>query len=123
MDCFPVGAESQGHWYGGGESLHAAWPLEKGAIKLSAFVTGDEVCNKSDLYANVGCRTINALKQCIRPRFSVALAKRSRRNNNPVLQTRAALSAHSFPLIILFSNGFSCLVVGRGLCYGPPESK
>ena len=32
-----------GNWYGGGESLNAAWPLEKGHIKLSAFVTGDEV--------------------------------------------------------------------------------
>ena len=34
---------NQGHWYGGGETLRAAWPLEKGHIKLSAFVTGDEV--------------------------------------------------------------------------------
>ena len=59
MDCFPVlnkdgkkksrkdkrsleHSKNQGHWYGGGESLNAAWPLEKGNIKLSAFVTGDE---------------------------------------------------------------------------------
>jgi len=33
----------QGQWYGGGESLKAAWPLQRGHIKLSPFVTGDEV--------------------------------------------------------------------------------
>jgi hypothetical protein len=43
IDCFPLGDEFQGHWYGGGESLRGAWPLDKGHIELSAFVTGDEV--------------------------------------------------------------------------------
>ena len=54
MDCFPVGGEVQGHWYGGGESLHAAWPLEKGNIKLSAFVTGDEVRLHTIKYMEAG---------------------------------------------------------------------
>ena len=43
MDCFPIGEEGQGHWYGGGETLTGAWPIDKGTVKLSAFVTGDEV--------------------------------------------------------------------------------
>ncbi len=45
MDCYPVGDElkGQGHWYGGGESLSATWPLDRGHIALSAFITGDEV--------------------------------------------------------------------------------
>ena len=42
MDCFPVGGQDDGHWYGGGESLKASWPLEKAHIGLSPFVTGDE---------------------------------------------------------------------------------
>ncbi len=42
MDCFEFN-KGQGHWYGGGESLQAAWPLEKGHIKMTPFVTGDEV--------------------------------------------------------------------------------
>ncbi|QQP40236.1 Uncharacterized protein FKW44_014219, partial [Caligus rogercresseyi] len=41
MDCFPVG-KNQGHWYGGGETAGAAWPLDKGRIQNSPFVTGDE---------------------------------------------------------------------------------
>jgi len=41
MDCWPVGA-SNGHWYGGGESLMSKLPLDNGRIKLSPFVTGDE---------------------------------------------------------------------------------
>ena len=41
-DCFHFG-EDQGHWYGGGESLNATWPLQKGHIKKSPFITGDEV--------------------------------------------------------------------------------
>ena len=41
-DCFHFG-ENQGHWYGGGESLSAAWPLEEGHIVESPFITGDEV--------------------------------------------------------------------------------
>ena len=41
-DCFYFGPE-HGHWYGGGESLKASWPLEKGQINSSAFITGDEV--------------------------------------------------------------------------------
>lgn len=40
-DCFHFG-EGQGHWYGGGESLKALWPLEKGNIEWSPFITGDE---------------------------------------------------------------------------------
>ena len=39
-DCYSFG---HGHWYGGGESLHASWPLESGHINKTAFVTGDEV--------------------------------------------------------------------------------
>jgi len=41
IDCWPVGP-SNGHWYGGGESLMSKWPLDNGHIKLSPFVTGDE---------------------------------------------------------------------------------
>jgi len=44
-DCFPFG-EGQGHWYGGGESLQALWPLNKGHIEHSPFITGDEVSFK-----------------------------------------------------------------------------
>ena len=47
----------QGQWYGGGESLQAAWPLQKGHIKLSPFVTGDEVI--------VGCKHCNVTKSAI----------------------------------------------------------
>ena len=44
MDCYPVGDHfRQGHWYGGGETSSGKWPLDKGQIQLSAFVTGDEV--------------------------------------------------------------------------------
>ena len=44
-DCFHFGEEGSriGHWYGGGESLHAKWPLEEGHIERSPFITGDEV--------------------------------------------------------------------------------
>ena len=41
MDCFHFG-HGQGHWYGGGESLRASWPLEKSQVNKSAFITGDE---------------------------------------------------------------------------------
>ncbi|CAB4059217.1 unnamed protein product [Lepeophtheirus salmonis] len=41
IDCFPVGKD-HGHWYGGGETAGAAWPLDKGQIRNSPFVTGDE---------------------------------------------------------------------------------
>jgi hypothetical protein len=40
-DCFPFG-DDHGHWYGGGESLQASWPLEAGHIAEAPFVTGDE---------------------------------------------------------------------------------
>lgn len=40
-DCFSFG-EGQGHWYGGGESLKVHWPLEKGHILRTPFITGDE---------------------------------------------------------------------------------
>ena len=44
MDCYPVGDNfRQGHWYGGGETTSGKWPLDKGQIQLSAFITGDEV--------------------------------------------------------------------------------
>ena len=44
MDCYPVGDNHrQGHWYGGGETTSGKWPLDKGQIQLSAFITGDEV--------------------------------------------------------------------------------
>ena len=43
MDCYPIGEEDQGHWYGGGESRGGKWPLDEGHIALSAFITGDEV--------------------------------------------------------------------------------
>eukprot|EP00092_Neocalanus_flemingeri_P006045 GFUD01006514.1.p1 GENE.GFUD01006514.1~~GFUD01006514.1.p1 ORF type:complete len:810 (-),score=153.12 GFUD01006514.1:109-2538(-) len=41
MDCWPIGPLN-GHWYGGGERLMSKWPIDKGRIKLSPFVTGDE---------------------------------------------------------------------------------
>lgn len=41
IDCWPVG-EGAGHWYGGGESLGSRWPLDKGHIRMTPFVTGDE---------------------------------------------------------------------------------
>ena len=49
MDCLSFGEEGDpiGHWYGGGENLQVfpnkAWPLEKGHIEKSPFITGDEV--------------------------------------------------------------------------------
>ena len=49
MDCLSFGEEDDpiGHWYGGGENLQVfpnkAWPLEKGHIEKSPFITGDEV--------------------------------------------------------------------------------
>ena len=49
MDCLSFGEEGNpiGHWYGGGENLQVfpkkAWPLEKGHIEKSPFITGDEV--------------------------------------------------------------------------------
>lgn len=48
MDCLSFGEEGNpiGHWYGGGENLQVfpnkAWPLEKGHIEKSPFITGDE---------------------------------------------------------------------------------
>ena len=41
-DCFPFHEGQGGHWYGGGESLPALWPLNKGHIEHSPFITGDE---------------------------------------------------------------------------------
>jgi len=41
LDCWPIGPDA-GHWYGGGESLEAKYPLEEGRVRLSPFVTGDE---------------------------------------------------------------------------------
>ncbi|GFG36654.1 hypothetical protein Cfor_09395 [Coptotermes formosanus] len=37
-DCYDW---SGGHWYGGGQTQEMAWPIEKGSVKLSPFVTGD----------------------------------------------------------------------------------
>ena len=47
-DCFHFGEKDHpiGHWYGGGESLQAHWPLETGHIERSPFITGDEVSDK-----------------------------------------------------------------------------
>ena len=56
MDCYPVGDDfRQGHWYGGGETTSGRWPLDKGQIQLSAFITGDEV----PIYIVLPSRTSN----------------------------------------------------------------
>ena len=40
-DCWPVGGAA-GHWYGGGESGAAAWPLDTAnTVTMAPFVTGD----------------------------------------------------------------------------------
>ena len=40
-DCWPVGGAA-GHWYGGGESGAAAWPLDTAdPVTMAPFVTGD----------------------------------------------------------------------------------
>lgn len=37
-DCYDW---SGGHWYGGGQTQEMAWPIERGSVTLSPFVTGD----------------------------------------------------------------------------------
>lgn len=37
-DCYDW---SGGHWYGGGQTQEMAWPIEKGSVALSPFITGD----------------------------------------------------------------------------------
>lgn len=39
-DCFDVD-EEEDHWYGGGLTKEAKWPLEKDSFDFSAFITGD----------------------------------------------------------------------------------
>lgn len=39
-DCFNVD-EEEDHWYGGGLTRDAMWPLEKDSFDFSAFITGD----------------------------------------------------------------------------------
>ncbi|XP_069682510.1 myogenesis-regulating glycosidase isoform X2 [Periplaneta americana] len=39
-DCYDW-SDGHGHWYGGGQTDGMAWPIEKGSIELSPFITGD----------------------------------------------------------------------------------
>lgn len=39
-DCFDI-SEEKGHWYGGGITRDADWPLEKGSFGFHPFITGD----------------------------------------------------------------------------------
>lgn len=39
-DCYDVD-EEEDHWYGGGLTRDAKWPLEKDSFDFSAFITGD----------------------------------------------------------------------------------
>lgn len=38
-DCYEDG-DDYGHWYGGGRTLGMAWPVERGRVEMSPFVTG-----------------------------------------------------------------------------------
>ncbi|XP_068622539.1 myogenesis-regulating glycosidase isoform X2 [Battus philenor] len=39
-DCFDW-SDTKVHWYGGGQSLNLTWPLNKGSIDFTPFITGD----------------------------------------------------------------------------------
>lgn len=39
-DCYDW-SDGRGHWYGGGQTNKMAWPIEKGSVAMSPFITGD----------------------------------------------------------------------------------